>query len=111
MCNESGVLRACRHGAASGLTRLEISAEFLLKNARVAVMDRGKRWNPPVIDGRWHILPQRMQADFRLGDWVVQSAQCRLSKDGQTLRVRARVMDLRVYLAAHPGEASSGAGS
>ena len=48
-----------------------------------------------------------MQSDFRLGDWVVQPAQCRLSRDGRTLQVRARVMDLLVYLANHPGEVVS----
>jgi DNA-binding winged helix-turn-helix (wHTH) protein/TolB-like protein/tetratricopeptide (TPR) repeat protein len=48
-----------------------------------------------------------MQSDFRLGDWVVQSAQCRLSKDGRTVQVRARVMDLLLYLANHPGEVVS----
>jgi DNA-binding winged helix-turn-helix (wHTH) protein/TolB-like protein/tetratricopeptide (TPR) repeat protein len=48
-----------------------------------------------------------MQGDFRFGDWVVQPAQCRLSRDGQTLQVRAKVMDLLVYLAAAPGEVVS----
>ena len=38
-----------------------------------------------------------MQADFRLGDWLVQPALCRLSKDGRTVQVRAKVMDLLAY--------------
>ena len=45
-----------------------------------------------------------MQADFRLGDWLVQPALCRLSKDGRTVQVRAKVMDLLAYLAERPGE-------
>lgn len=45
-----------------------------------------------------------MQSAFRLGDWVVQAAQCRLSKDGRTLQARAMVMDLLVYLADNRGE-------
>ena len=45
-----------------------------------------------------------MQADFRLGDWLVQPALCRLSKDGETVQVRAKVMDLLAYLAERPGE-------
>lgn len=45
-----------------------------------------------------------MQGDFRLDDWLVQPALCRLSKDGHTVQVRAKVMDLLAYLAGHPGE-------
>ena len=45
-----------------------------------------------------------MQGDFRLGDWLVQPALCRLSKDGRTIQVRAKVMDLVAYFAEHPGE-------
>ena len=45
-----------------------------------------------------------MQGDFRLGDWLVQPALCRLSKDGRTVQVRAKVMDLLAYLAGRPGE-------
>src|SRR6476659_9973841 len=45
-----------------------------------------------------------MQGDFRLGDWLVQPALCRLSKDGRTVQVRAKVMDLLAYLAARAGE-------
>ena len=48
-----------------------------------------------------------MQPDFRLGDWVVQPAQCRLSRAGRTVQVRAKVMDLLTCLAAHPGEVLS----
>jgi DNA-binding winged helix-turn-helix (wHTH) protein/TolB-like protein/tetratricopeptide (TPR) repeat protein len=48
-----------------------------------------------------------MQPDFRLGDWVVQPGQCRLSRAGRTIHVRAKVMDLLTYLAAHPGEVLS----
>ena len=45
-----------------------------------------------------------MQGDFRLGDWLVQPALCRLSKDGRSFQVRTKVMDLLTYLAEHPGE-------
>jgi DNA-binding winged helix-turn-helix (wHTH) protein/TolB-like protein/tetratricopeptide (TPR) repeat protein len=45
-----------------------------------------------------------MQGDFRLGDWLVQPSLCRLSKDGRTVQVRAKVMDLLAYLAGRAGE-------
>jgi DNA-binding winged helix-turn-helix (wHTH) protein/TolB-like protein/Flp pilus assembly protein TadD len=45
-----------------------------------------------------------VQGDFRLGDWLVQPALCRLLKDGRTVQVRAKVMDLLAYLAERPGE-------
>ncbi len=45
-----------------------------------------------------------MQGDFCLDDWLVQPALCRLSKDGHTVQVRAKVMDLLAYLAGHAGE-------
>jgi DNA-binding winged helix-turn-helix (wHTH) protein/TolB-like protein/tetratricopeptide (TPR) repeat protein len=45
-----------------------------------------------------------MRGDFRLGDWLVQPGLCRLSKDGRTVQVRAKVMDLLTYLAERPGE-------
>lgn len=45
--------------------------------------------------------------DFRLGGWLVQPAQCRLSKDGRTVKVRAKVMDLLVYLASRHGQVVS----
>ena len=48
-----------------------------------------------------------MQGDFRLSDWLVQPSLGRMEKDGQTVHVRAKVMDLLVYLAARPGEVVS----
>ena len=45
-----------------------------------------------------------MHGDFRLGDWLVQPTLCRLSKDGRTVHVRPKVMDLLAYLAANTGE-------
>ena len=45
--------------------------------------------------------------DFRLGGWLVQPAQCRLSKDGRTVQVRAKVMDLLAYLASRQGQVVS----
>src|SRR3569832_1888412 len=48
-----------------------------------------------------------LDRDFRLDHWFVQPAQCRLSNGGSPRQVRARVMDLLVYLAAHRGEVVS----
>lgn len=48
-----------------------------------------------------------MKDDFRLGDWLVQPAQCRLSSDDRTIQVRAKVMDLLTYLSERPGEVVS----
>jgi DNA-binding winged helix-turn-helix (wHTH) protein len=45
--------------------------------------------------------------DFRLGGWLAQPAQCRLSKDGRTVQVRAKVMDLLAYLASRQGHVVS----
>lgn len=49
-------------------------------------------------------MRDNIAGDFRLDDWLVQPALCRLSKDGRTVKVRAKVMDLLSYLAARPGE-------
>ena len=48
-----------------------------------------------------------MRSEFRVGDWLVQPDQCRLSSGGRIVQVRAKVMDLLTYLAAHPGEVLS----
>lgn len=53
------------------------------------------------------MLRGRSGGDFRLGGWLVQPAQCRLSKDGRTVQVRAKVMDLLAYLASRQGEVVS----
>src|SRR6476660_5039124 len=45
--------------------------------------------------------------DFYLGDSLIQPALCRLTVQGRTFQVRARVMDLLAYLARHPGEVIS----
>jgi TolB-like protein/DNA-binding winged helix-turn-helix (wHTH) protein/tetratricopeptide (TPR) repeat protein len=42
--------------------------------------------------------------DFHADEWLVQPALCRLSKDGRTVQVRAKVMDVLEYLATRPGE-------
>jgi DNA-binding winged helix-turn-helix (wHTH) protein len=46
---------------------------------------------------------QSLHGDFRLGDWRVQPALCRLSQDGRTVQVRPKVMDLLVFLSRAPG--------
>jgi eukaryotic-like serine/threonine-protein kinase len=48
-----------------------------------------------------------MQGDFRVGEWLVQPAVCRLSCRGRTVHVRAKVADLLVYLASRAGEVVS----
>ncbi len=48
-------------------------------------------------------MDHSLDGDFRLGDWRVQPAQCRLSQDGRTLQVRPKVMDLLVFFARAPG--------
>ena len=48
-----------------------------------------------------------MRSQFRVGDWLVQPDQCRLSSAGRIVQVRATVMDLLTYLAARPGEVVS----
>jgi DNA-binding winged helix-turn-helix (wHTH) protein len=53
------------------------------------------------------LTPDPIQSDFRLDDWLVQPAQCRLSKADRTRQVRPKVMDLLTYLAARRGEVVS----
>ena len=48
-----------------------------------------------------------MTSGFRVGDWLVQPDQCRISTADRTVQVRAKVMDLLTYLAARPGEVVS----
>jgi DNA-binding winged helix-turn-helix (wHTH) protein len=48
-----------------------------------------------------------MQGDFRLGDWHVEPALGRASRDGQAVHLRAKVMDLLVCLARRPGDVIS----
>lgn len=48
-----------------------------------------------------------MGGSFHLGDWLVQPETGRITKHGQTVRVRAKVMDLLVFLARRPGEVVS----
>jgi DNA-binding winged helix-turn-helix (wHTH) protein/TolB-like protein/Tfp pilus assembly protein PilF len=46
----------------------------------------------------------RRNAEFLLGDWLVSPSLNQLSRGGTTARVRPKVMDVLVVLAAHPGE-------
>jgi DNA-binding winged helix-turn-helix (wHTH) protein len=48
-----------------------------------------------------------MTGDFTLGDRVVHPSLCRIIAGGTTVTVRAKVMDLLVYLAQHQGEVVS----
>jgi DNA-binding winged helix-turn-helix (wHTH) protein len=52
-------------------------------------------------------VPDHAHVDFLLDDWLVQPAQCWLSREGRTLQVRPKVMDLLTYLAVHAGEVVS----
>lgn len=40
-----------------------------------------------------------MQGDFLFGEWLVQPSAGRISRNGDTVYVRAKVMDLLVFLA------------
>jgi TolB-like protein/DNA-binding winged helix-turn-helix (wHTH) protein/Flp pilus assembly protein TadD len=44
-----------------------------------------------------------MDGDFRLREWLIQPTLGRASRDGQTVRLRPKVMDLLVCLAQKPG--------
>jgi DNA-binding winged helix-turn-helix (wHTH) protein/TolB-like protein len=46
--------------------------------------------------------PSAKQDDFLLADWLVQPALSRMSRAGQSIHVRAKVMDLLVYFAQRP---------
>ena len=48
-----------------------------------------------------------MQGDFRLGDWLIQPSLGRATRNGQTVHIRAKVMDLLVFLVQRPGEVIS----
>jgi DNA-binding winged helix-turn-helix (wHTH) protein len=45
--------------------------------------------------------------DFRLGEWLVQPSLNRLILGERTVRIRARLMDVLAFLAAHQGEVLS----
>ena len=45
--------------------------------------------------------------EFRIGRWLVEPQLCRLSSDSGSIHVRAKVMELLQYLAAHPHEVVS----
>ena len=51
--------------------------------------------------------PQARSSDparpFQIGDWRVEPDTGRLTKDGQTIRLEPKVMDLLVYLTQRPG--------
>jgi DNA-binding winged helix-turn-helix (wHTH) protein/Tol biopolymer transport system component len=79
----------------SGLKCAESEATFSLQNGATISVDR--------TDGR----EEFMQADFRLGDWLVQPSLGRITGNGHTIQVRAKVMDLLVFLAQHHGEVIS----
>ncbi len=48
-----------------------------------------------------------MQGDFRIGDRLIQPSLGRVIRKGSETRVRAKVMDLLVFLAQHPDEVLS----
>ena len=48
-----------------------------------------------------------MQRNVRVAGWLVQPSLGRITKAGLTVPVRAKVMDLLVYLAQHPGDAQA----
>jgi TolB-like protein/tetratricopeptide (TPR) repeat protein len=50
------------------------------------------------------VEPAFPRAAFTLGDWLVEPALDRISKDGAVRHLRPRLMDLLVFLAQHPGE-------
>ena len=52
-------------------------------------------------------VPDRTDRDFRLEDWLVQPAQCRLSNNARKVQVRPKVMDLLTHLANHVGKVVS----
>ncbi len=66
--------------------------------------------SPPFLP---HVLPfadtgeNPMNGDICVGEWLVQPRLARASKGGQTVHLRAKVADLLVFLAQHPGEVIS----
>src|ERR1019366_8646313 len=45
--------------------------------------------------------------EFRVGDWLVRSGECRIASPGADLRLRPMLMDLLVLLAGRAGEVVS----
>lgn len=48
-----------------------------------------------------------MSGEFHVGPWLVQPSLCRISRDERSTRIRAKLMDLLVYLAEHPNQVVS----
>jgi DNA-binding winged helix-turn-helix (wHTH) protein/tetratricopeptide (TPR) repeat protein len=82
-----------RDGGGALLKRLEIWPEFFRYSSYMAAYNCGPAMNPD----------QTMAPDFHLGEWRAHPSQCRLSRDGRTIQVRPKVMDLLVFLARAPG--------
>jgi len=61
----------------------------------------------PAASAGLSALPPPHPAPFLLGDWLVEPALDRLSRNGTLVHVRPQAMDLLVFLASHPGEVVS----
>jgi DNA-binding winged helix-turn-helix (wHTH) protein len=94
-----------------GLKRLD----FLTRNSFLRVIDSIDvrnlltHNNSPAAARPWLLEKANspMNGDFRVGTWLVQPKLCRVSSDGRSVHVRAKVMDLLVFMARHPNEVIS----
>src|SRR5690349_4999543 len=48
-----------------------------------------------------------MPGDFRLGPWLLEPSRNSITRDGKTIRLEPRVVEVVSYLAQHPGETVS----
>ena len=48
-----------------------------------------------------------MNGDFHVAGWLVERNLDRLSRDGKTVQIEPKAMEVLAYLAAHPGEVLS----
>jgi DNA-binding winged helix-turn-helix (wHTH) protein len=51
-----------------------------------------------------HDAPRLPRGEFRLGEWMVQPGVDRVARNEIEVHLRARLMDVLLYLAAHAGE-------
>lgn len=52
-------------------------------------------------------MPESLKKEFRLGDWLVETDLNRLTKEGESLLLEPKSMDVLVYLCQRPGEVVS----
>lgn len=60
-----------------------------------------------MASGPHSLQPPGARSALRIGDWLVEPGQGRVSRNGNTIKLEPKVMDLLVHLAQQPGQVVS----